>query len=278
MQQFDIRTEDDCLLRATLFSAEDSNKLVLIIPASATPQRYYRRFASFLQQQGYSALTFDYRGIGESLNGDVRMSRACMSDWGKYDLRAVIDWTSKKYSHIYAVGHSVAGQILPLSGLDDKLEAVFLVASQNTSMYYWRGYPKWLILLFWYLVIPLMLRIYGYLPGWAVGGKTPLPANAAKEWKAWGTHRDGMVYGLKEREQAFANVSSRMHFVAVADDKVFAPEMAVRKLMAQYSNAESSFQLLRPTDFDLRKIGHFGFFRKQNKILWQQVFAFLRNP
>jgi predicted alpha/beta hydrolase len=274
VEPFDIRTDDDYLLGATLYSAGDSAKLVLIIPASATPQRYYRRFALYLQDKGYNVLTFDYRGIGEFLHGNIRLSEATMSDWGKHDLRAVIDWTATKYSHLYAVGHSVAGQILPLSGRADKFEKIYLVASQNTSMYFWRGYPKLLILLFWYLVIPAMLRFFGYLPGWAVGGKTPLPGPAAREWRAWGTHPEGMVYGQKDRAKVFADVLCSMHFMAVADDKVFAPEMAVRKLMAQYKNADVSFELLYPGEFDLQTIGHFGFFRKTNKVLWQKVLEY----
>src|SRR5664279_2997784 len=45
---------------------------VIIAAAMAVPQSFYAAFARHLANRGYTAWTFDYRGIGESLTGSLR--------------------------------------------------------------------------------------------------------------------------------------------------------------------------------------------------------------
>src|SRR5476649_328120 len=47
---------------------------VIVNPATGVLARYYHHFARFLTEQGFTVLTYDYRGIGESRPRRLRRS------------------------------------------------------------------------------------------------------------------------------------------------------------------------------------------------------------
>lgn len=59
-----IPARDGFALAATSYvpATNPSATVVLINAATAVPQGYYRAFATFLAGQGYTAITYDYRG------------------------------------------------------------------------------------------------------------------------------------------------------------------------------------------------------------------------
>lgn len=62
-----IPARDGYRLTATLYrSHPDADKAVLSNFATGMRRSYYHKFASFLAESGFAALTFDYRGIGNS--------------------------------------------------------------------------------------------------------------------------------------------------------------------------------------------------------------------
>src|SRR4249920_3564876 len=60
---------------------------VLIGPAMGVKQGYYRPFAEWLAAQGYLAMSFDYRGMGDSRPASARRSlrgfSADLYDWAR---------------------------------------------------------------------------------------------------------------------------------------------------------------------------------------------------
>ena len=65
-----IPARDGFPLAASLYRADaDSRRVVVINPAIAVPGRFYRHIAAGLTEAGYTALTWDYRGIGASKTG-----------------------------------------------------------------------------------------------------------------------------------------------------------------------------------------------------------------
>ena len=63
----------------------------MICPATGITKNFYHSFATWLSQQGYNVLSFDFRGIGESLHGALKQSTASITDWGTLDIPAAID-------------------------------------------------------------------------------------------------------------------------------------------------------------------------------------------
>ena len=52
---------------------------MLIVPAMGVDQRYYAAFASWLADQGYFVVTFDYRGMGRSRPPECSATRCAAS-------------------------------------------------------------------------------------------------------------------------------------------------------------------------------------------------------
>src|SRR6185369_11156839 len=76
-------------LHGTLY--EGGADAILVASALGVKRRYYDAFAQAANQRGFTVLTFDYRGIGESRPSSLRGFDANMRDWGAIDLPAAID-------------------------------------------------------------------------------------------------------------------------------------------------------------------------------------------
>lgn len=274
---FEIKTDDKVSINATLFKGEKkSPHLIIMGPATGAPQYYYKDFAVYASKyRDFDVITFDYRGIGKSLKVPLKECKATMSDWGESDLKAVIDWSDKKYNKIFLLGHSVSGQLFPKAKNHQRINAAYFVGSQSAYFGHWRGLFLLQVFVFWFISLPLTSRIYGYMPGWAMWGKVPLPKRVALEWRKWGTHPKGVLQGDKKMTDRFASVKIPLHFVNIMDDRLLAPAAATHALMHCYKNAVTSYQYIKPKDLGLEKIGHFGFFKSRfQKKLWSMPMLF----
>ena len=76
---------------------QDSTHLpILIGAATGIKQGFYQAFAKWLTEQGYDVMTFDFRGIGDSLYEPVSKSKAFIHQWGQLDLVSAIDFLTNK--------------------------------------------------------------------------------------------------------------------------------------------------------------------------------------
>ncbi|PQJ26107.1 alpha/beta hydrolase, partial [Limnobacter sp. SAORIC-690] len=106
-------------LAGTFFPASNGNtdKPLLICPATGITQKFYFPFARWLAHQGFSVLVFDYRGIGKSLQeSHVKHCEVKKQDWGLYDMPAALDFLLELTGQngAYLVGHSAGGQLFGL--------------------------------------------------------------------------------------------------------------------------------------------------------------------
>ena len=72
MQKIPLTTNNGRLLSARVFSATEPRSVVVVAGAMGVPQSCYEKFARFLCEQGHSVITFDYFGMGESLQTPLR--------------------------------------------------------------------------------------------------------------------------------------------------------------------------------------------------------------
>ncbi len=121
-----IAARDGYSLAATLFDAGTSDAVVLINSATGVPRRFYQRFASFIRKSGWSAVTYDYRGIGGSRPRSLRGFKASMRDWAFLDMAAMVDWIDRELApgRLFAVGHSFGGQTLGMIDNAERIDAV----------------------------------------------------------------------------------------------------------------------------------------------------------
>jgi predicted alpha/beta hydrolase len=252
---------------------------VLIMPATGVPQSYYAKFAAYLAERGFTALTFDYRGIGRSRFVDIRKLVARMRDWALLDAAAAFTFLSKSGSSfriqgsdpgIRVVGHSFGGQAIGLLPEPERVAAALVVGAQSG---YWRNWPVLGSLWMWpttHLGLDAVTRLFGYFPGSRLGFGEDLPPGVATEWASWCRHPRYLV-GALGVEEAYARVRSPLRAYAISDDP-FAPLSAVEALAALYPNAPWETRKLAPRELGVKSIGHFGFFRERFRdSLWRET-------
>lgn len=188
MKQLFITASDGYRLSA-LYATPVDGSLGTIVISSATgiKKEYYINFSRFLVQEGYNVLLYDYRGIGGSAPADLRSLQSYMHEWGTKDMNAVLDFlvAEKGLTNIIWLGHSVGAQLV---GFLNNRQHISKIISINAALGYWGYFPfprKLVIWLLWYLVGPLMVKVYGYGNMTRIGWGENLPRNILMEWRAW---------------------------------------------------------------------------------------------
>jgi predicted alpha/beta hydrolase len=247
-----------------------SKAWVILNSATATRRRYYRHFAEFLTHGGFDVVTYDYRGIGDSAPAAdsapkaIRRSQARMRDWGQLDFPAVIDWCRQTDSTrpIFAVGHSVGGQILGLAPNNQHIAGMVFICAQHT---WWGHWPKnhWPRLhLMWNFLLPTLSHAMGYFPSAWLGMGEPLPKGVALEWAAWARSRGYTMQAIgPEVRPGYDEYRGPILSLSFEDD-TFAPRQAAAALLDVYPNARSEHRHIDPRATGTA-VGHFGYFRPQ---------------
>ncbi len=237
------------------------------MPATGVPQSYYAKFAAYLAERGFAVLTFDYRGIARSRDGDIRKMAARMRDWALLDAAAAFQHLSKD---VLIVGHSFGGQALGLLPELGRIRSALIVGSQSG---YWRNWPPLGKLWMWpttHFGLDGVTRLFGYFPGSRLGFGEDLPPGVAKEWAAWCRHPRYLV-GALGVDDTYAKVRAPVRAYAISDD-AFAPLPAVEALGRLYPNARWETRRVAPRELGVDAIGHFGFFRERFRdSLWREA-------
>jgi predicted alpha/beta hydrolase len=114
--RLELPAGDGSRVVARRFDSAAPAGVVVIGAALAVPQAFYFDFAAWLAQQGFTALTFDYRGIGHGAPRSLRGFRASIDDWIRHDYQAVVVEARRLAGGLplTVVGHSMGAQLVPL--------------------------------------------------------------------------------------------------------------------------------------------------------------------
>jgi predicted alpha/beta hydrolase len=175
---------------------------------------------------------------------------------------------------LWAVGHSVGGQLIGLMDNHQRLQGVVTV---GTSFGYWGYMPglyRWFVFGMWYGAVPLLTRLNGYLPAQRLGLGEDLPAGVAREWARWGKRRDYFSQELAQ-EPGFQQLSVPWKAILLKDDKI-ATRRNAEPLYALYPRVALEVEELDPTAEGYGAIGHLGFFSRTRRSLWPRVTDFIQ--
>lgn len=276
-RQLTITARDGYRLAATLYSperVEPRDTLAVINGAIGVGRRYYRFYARFLARRGFHVVTYDYRGVGDSLDSDWKGAAPGLQDWGEQDLAGVIDWACREYPQhrIVCIGHSTGGALLGLANNNAQVWAQLGISAPSA---YWGDfrYRDWPRLLFYgYLLVPMVALLLGRFPSHQVDYSEDLPRGLAWSWARWSRSPAFVVdrRGQPIREH-FHGYRGRLRFYVLDDDRSHAPASAVRALAGYFVNADVQILHVSAQDFGVEAIGHYGFFRPDMpEQAWQQ--------
>jgi predicted alpha/beta hydrolase len=289
-RQLRLRAADGYEIGAVFYAAlrpRAPRRVAVLHGGAGIPAQRYRRFATFLAEWGIPVLTYDYRGIGLSRPPALRGFQATIEDWAEYDSAAAIAWLRERFprDEILGISHSIG--CLFLGGAPNAAEQARIVLVGAHTGYYgdYRPLYRLPMAVAWHGLMPALTRFVGYFPADRLGLGEALPAGMALEW-AERRQPDLRFTDLRlngaepagERRLRLLEHCAALQCPAIAisiSDDAFATEEGTRRLLSYFPNL-SSPQLLTftPPDAQVRRIGHFGFFRRAVGVtLWPRLLA-----
>lgn len=273
-----IQASDGARLMARIYEPDSPSRgSVVIGGAMGVRQDYYAAFAQWLAGQGWRVSTFDYRGSGDSVpdtpHGRLRGFKADLYDWTR-DYETVIDHAhaAQPEQPLYLLGHSLGAQLPGLLNNQHKVSGLLSVAAGSG---YWRENApqlKRIVPYFWFFLVPLATRLCGYFPGRRLKKVGDLPAGVMLQWRRWCLHPRYSVGAEGETaRQGYASVTFPVLALSIADDELMTLR-GTRSLIGFYENAPREIQRIAPADLAVRRIGHFGPFRREHEaLLWPKM-------
>jgi len=272
MQTQTLQVEDGARIALRRYAGEGAPRASIVIGgAMGVRQAFYEPFARWLAKQGFTVWSFDYRGSGDSLDGaPLRSVKADLFDWAR-DYEAVIDTAKAALpgQPLYLLGHSLGAQ---LPGFLQKPEQVDGLISIAAGSGYWRENAPRLkrsVLYFWFVLVPLATRIWGYFPGRKLRKVGDLPRGVILQWRKWCLHPRYSVGAEGElAARSYARVRFPVLALSMTDDELMTLA-GTQSLLSFYPGAPNALERIAPADVQARRIGHFGFFREQfSQSLW----------
>jgi predicted alpha/beta hydrolase len=259
--------------------ARAAEHTVVFLCGIASPQRYLRWLAEYLAEHGFGVLTFDYRGIGESADPFSNDPGVTLDEWVALDLPAAVA-EARRRSHagfLTVVAHSIGGQLLGQSPIRAEIDAVLLIASQRSIPRLFGGVAR-LRLSVGYLLLPIVIRLFGHLPACRWWFPEHCPGETFLQLARW-SRQEAFTDDCGESVEArFSDYHGPLLAIAISDDHYYAPPHAVRALTDLYSGADVRLETIEPRSYGLSSIGHRGLFRQTApRALWARLLEYLQD-
>lgn len=274
MEKLILTTEDHINLVAHLFKPErDNSKLLLINSATGVKQQVYFSFASYFCEQGFTVITYDYRGIGLSKPKNMRGFQGSMRLWGSKDYKTITQYIKSAFKEYkkYCLGHSVGALILGMNEDSNIFEEFVFVGTQNAFVGNLKGRTKVEAYLGFGIAQPLTTSLLGYFPAHWFGLGESLPKNCAYDWRTLILNKKSTNKLLEKIDDFSKNLTQKV-FVIRAEDDIWLTEKGVLSLLNNtYSNLKPTYRLIAASESDKNEIGHINFFRSYNSKLWDII-------
>ncbi|HEY3179398.1 MAG TPA: alpha/beta fold hydrolase [Casimicrobiaceae bacterium] len=258
-----------------------ASTVVVIVCGAGIPARFYHHFARYLCERGAAVLTFDYRGIGASRQGNLRKLKSGMEHWAVQDIPAAFSEARTRYSRVPlgAVAHSVGTLLLGAASEAARIERLIFFGPHTG---YWRDYRarwRWLMYGVWHVSVPTVTKLVGYFPGKRLRLGEDLPPQVALDWA--GRRRPELGRSAEEARRYRAILSRHREIraktlvLSITDD-AFAPPAAARRVLSLYPNLIVTHETIAPASLGCRRLGHFGFLRRPaSEFFWCRAAAWL---
>lgn len=271
-----LTCDDGFKLEATCFEAAGTPRAIIVVAsAMGVSRRYYGRFGEFMAAQGVACLTFDYRGVGESLPAEGQETLIDLEAWGRQDIDAAIRGAAALYpgTPIFLLGHSCGGQLFGLAPSCKQLAGAVLVAASAPHPSRYPRPDRWALRFFWRVLAPLYTRGKKHeltsMPG--MHGALA-PKAVFKQWARWCLKSDYLFdkkFGIDT--SAYSMLAIPMMSIAISDDEQ-APQDAILALLNHFPAATIERRVVDVLHMGFGSIGHMGFFRtKTRDALWFPV-------
>lgn len=271
LNTFEIEINNKRCISVSKFTGQQSNsKSIVIASATGVLQKYYNKFAAHFTTLGFTVYTFDYCGIGASCSTKIKSNSCNLNDWA-LDQAEVLHFAKNENpsGKIILITHSIGGQLIGLNPKINLADAIIMVCSQSGYWKLFKGFNRFRMFMFWYVLIPLTTPLFGYFPAKKLGLFENIPKNVVYQWRSWGIKKNYMLSRFSAKHLFFKAVKVPVLSFSFPRD-IFAPIETVDWLASQFVNTTVDRQHIIPEDLKIEDVKHFGFFRPNFKTsLWK---------
>jgi predicted alpha/beta hydrolase len=256
---------------------EKPARVAVIHPGAGIRAANYRRFGMFLAQSGIPVLLYDYRGIGLSRPRALRGFSATVEDWAEFDCTAGIAWLQQRFpgAEIVGIAHSIGALLAGGARNAPQQAQLVLIGGHTAYCGDYRERYRLPMTLFWHGLMPAVTRVVGYFPASRLQLGDDIPGGVAMQWAARRSpelrpkgsapqHR--RIHQLLDR---CAELQRPAMLVSISDD-AFTGAAGTKRLLSYYPRLfPLQHVLFTPAEAGARRLGHFGFFRREGgSTLW----------
>jgi predicted alpha/beta hydrolase len=275
MQQLFLKTSDQNLISVTVFEPQNPNgKLLLINSATGVKQQVYFSFAKYFAENGFTAITYDYRGIGDSKPKKMNGFHATMRIWGTDDFKTVTDFIKKNYQNHqkFCLGHSVGALIIGMNEDAHIFDKFIFVATQDAYIGNLKANIAASAVLGFGIAVPLTTKFFGYFPAHRFGLGESLPKGVAYDWRTLILNKKSTSRLYEKIATHFSKDLKQETFIIHAEDDPWVTMKGMENLMNNvYPHLKKTYREIKVSDSEKGEIGHINFFRSFNKSLWKIV-------
>lgn len=267
-QQIDLMSGQNPII-VLRYKAEIPNGNAIVLSAAlGALQTFYTKFATFLSKEGYDVYTYDYSGIGLSRQAKIRTIKTSTTTWGKEDMRVVVEYVlNTKPEKLILMGQSIGAQLIAYCPLSSSADLIVNIVGSSGSYTLWNGWMRYAAYLN-FASLKFINSIFGYFPGKTLGIMEDLPSGVAKEWSTWGLSPNYLFDIVPDAFAKAASLNKPLISYSVADD-TSSPQQSVEWLNAQFKNCDLLYRHILPSNYNIKALGHFGFFRSKSQVLWE---------
>jgi len=270
---------DQFAIAATTYTPTTEIKgAILIGPATGIKRQFYASFASFLAEKGYGVITFDNRGIGGSLIGNIRNVDASLQCWGEKDMPAAFEQLKKEFpnNNYHLVGHSAGGQLVGLMPNAMDFTSIFNFACSSGQLKNMSALGAAKAHFFMNFFLPLSNVFFGHAKSQWFGMGEPLPKAVAQQWRKWcnGAGYVKTSFGKTVHNHLYDDLSIPSMWVNAVDDEIAIDEN-VQDMLTVFTKMNAETLTLSPKDYALDEIGHMKFFSRKSQVLWTHALNWL---
>lgn len=270
---------DEYQLAATSFAPLTALKgAILMAPATGIKRQFYANFATYLATKGYGVITFDNRGIGESLHVPISECDVTLQCWGEKDLPAAFEQLKLSFPNTsyHLIGHSAGGQLVGLMPNANEISSMFNFACSSGNLSNMALAHKFKAHFFMNAFIPMSNALFGHTKSQWVGMGEPLPRYVAKQWQEWcnGSSYVKTAFGKTIHNHFYNELAMPSMWVNAYDDFI-ATNKNTDDMLSIFPKLPVKRLTLAAHEHNLKEIGHMKFFSKRSKVLWTLALEWL---
>jgi len=189
-----------------------------------------------------------------------------MRDWAELDAAAALEFLRKNFpAKLMAIGHSFGGQSFALIPEPSGSRQRSRSARRSGYWRHWRGASRAGMWLLTHALLPGISRLFGYFPAAALGQGENIPAGVAIDVRWCRIATTSSRPGRKKSGSALQRAASPL--LGSPHDRYDAARG--RRSPASSTARPSELTRVMPRELGAERIGHFGFFREQFRVLWR---------